>query len=79
VTTFPEKITFGDVREMGVDEVLIYCADYRCGHHVELNADLWPDHVRLSDIELRFVCTACGRRGADVRPKFGQAKMGRGG
>jgi hypothetical protein len=79
VTTFPEKITFGDVREMGVDEVLIYCADYRCGHHVELSADLWPDHVRMSDIELRFICTACGRRGADVRPKFGQAKMGRGG
>jgi hypothetical protein len=26
--------------------------------------------VRLSDIEPRFVCQACGKRGADVRPNF---------
>jgi hypothetical protein len=32
--------------------------------------DAWPDDVRLSDIEARFVCTACGKRGADVRPDF---------
>jgi hypothetical protein len=24
----------------------------------------------LSDIEPRFVCSACGERGADVRPDF---------
>ena len=27
---------------------------------------LWPDNVRLSDLEKCFVCTACGHRGADV-------------
>jgi hypothetical protein len=27
-----------------------------------------PDHVRLSDIDPRFVRKACGKRGADVRP-----------
>jgi hypothetical protein len=26
--------------------------------------------MRLSDIEGRFICSACGRRGADVRPDF---------
>ncbi len=35
-----------------------------------MNADQWPDDIRLSDIEPRFVCAKCGRRGADVRPKF---------
>jgi len=30
----------------------------------------WPDDVRLSDIEGRFVCQACGKRGADVWPDF---------
>jgi hypothetical protein len=34
--------------------------------------------VRLSDLEDRFVCTACGRRGADVRPDFKWDKMQRG-
>jgi hypothetical protein len=33
-------------------------------------ADRWPDDVRLFDIEGRFTCTACGKRGADVRPDF---------
>jgi hypothetical protein len=30
----------------------------------------WPDDLRPSDIEDRFTCTACGNRGADVRPDF---------
>jgi hypothetical protein len=72
----PQKITFGEMREMGLRDVLIYCADYRCSHSIEMSGDQWPDHVRLSDIADRFVCTACGKRGADVRGKFPSAKMG---
>ncbi|WP_311977841.1 hypothetical protein [Bradyrhizobium diversitatis] len=41
------KITFGQMREMGLRGVLVYC---HCGHHVALDADQWPDEVRLSDI-----------------------------
>jgi hypothetical protein len=51
---------------------------HRCSHHIEIIADRWPDHVRLSDIEPGFVCTACGKRGAEIRPKFSQARMGTG-
>ena len=32
-----------------------------------MNGDRWPDDIRLSDIEDRFICTACGKRGADVQ------------
>jgi hypothetical protein len=46
------------MREMGVRGVLIYCADYHCSHSVTRSADRWPDDVRLSDIEPRFVCSA---------------------
>ena len=44
-------------------------------HSLAIGADRWPDDLRLSDIEPRFVCRACGKRGADVRPDFqlGQA------
>ncbi len=69
----PQKVTF---REMGVRGVLIYCR-HRCGHHTKANADGWADDVRLSDMEPKFICTACGRRGADVRPKFEQPGWGR--
>jgi hypothetical protein len=34
MTERPQKITFGELRDMGVRGVLIYCADYRCSHSV---------------------------------------------
>jgi len=64
----PQKITLAELRAQGVHGLLVYCQDYRCSHSIEISADPWPDHVRSSDIEDRFVCTAFGRRGADARP-----------
>jgi hypothetical protein len=78
MTTYQQKITFGEMRESGVRDVLIYCRDHRCSHHVETNADGRPDDVRLSDIEPSFTCTHCGKKGAEVRPKFSHARMGTG-
>jgi hypothetical protein len=74
----PLKITFGEMRGMGVRGVLIYC---HCGHHVALDVDRWGDEVRLSDIEPQFVCQECGSRGADVRPDFdrGEPRLAIGG
>ncbi|MFB9262931.1 hypothetical protein ACFFWD_07055 [Bradyrhizobium erythrophlei] len=50
--------------------MLVYCTDYHCSNSVTLMADQWSDDLRLSDIGPRFVCTACGKRGADVRLNF---------
>jgi hypothetical protein len=76
--TRPMKITFGEMRACGIRDLLVYCADYRCSHSIQMSADRWPDHVRLSDIEPLFVCQACGKRGADVRGLFAPARMGTG-
>ena len=65
--TRQKKITFGEMREAAADRVLIYCADYKCSHSIEMHASQWTDDVRVSDIEDLFVCTACGKRGADIR------------
>jgi hypothetical protein len=65
MTAYPQKITFGQLRASGVSYVLVYCRDHKCSHHITLSADRWRDDVRLSDIEPGFVCTACGKRGAD--------------
>ena len=64
------KITFAGVRASGVRGLLVYCSDYRCSHSIAISGDPWPDEMRLSDLEPRFVCSACGKRGADVRPDF---------
>jgi hypothetical protein len=65
-----QKITLGEMRGTGVCGLLIYCWDYKCSHSIAISADKWPDDVRLSDLEPRFTCQRCGKRGADVRPDF---------
>src|ERR1039458_5597985 len=65
-----QKITLAEMRASGVRGLLIYCSDYRCSHSTAISGDQWPDDVRLSDLEPRFTCQACGIRGADVRPNF---------
>lgn len=54
--------------------VVVCCADYKCSHSQAIGAEQWADDVRLSDIEDRFVCKACGKRGGDVRPDFSQVR-----
>ena len=49
---------------------ILYCADNHCSHSLAISADRWPDDMWLSDIEPLFVCKACGKRGAEVRPDF---------
>jgi hypothetical protein len=72
-----QKITFGEMcPDGGPTGILVYCADYRCSHSIAMSANQWPDEVRLSDLEPRFVSKACGKRGADVRPHFEPARMG---
>jgi hypothetical protein len=39
MTPYPAKITFGEMRESGVREVLIYCRDHRCSHYIAISAD----------------------------------------
>ena len=73
----PQKVTLAEMRSGGGPiGILIYCADHKCSHCITMSADQWPDDLRLSDIEPRFVCKACGKRGADVRPHFGRGRMG---
>src|SRR3954464_13661335 len=66
----PQKITFGEMREMGVRGLLVYCSDYHCSHWTAISGDQWPDDVRLPEVEQRFPCQACGTKGADLRPNF---------
>jgi hypothetical protein len=39
-------------------------------HNIKLEpayVDRWPGEIRLSDLEPRFICKACGKRGAILR------------
>ena len=57
------------MRLLGARDVLVYCGNVnRCYHQARLNADHWPDGITFGDLERHMVCTACGHKGADVRP-----------
>jgi hypothetical protein len=43
------------MRDMGVRGLLIYCSDHKCSHLITISGDRWPDDMRLSDIQPRFV------------------------
>jgi len=70
-----ENITFGEMRASGASRIIVRCGDYKCGHSVTMYPALWPDKLRLSDLEVRFICTVC-----TVAPMSGrclsQARMG---
>jgi hypothetical protein len=68
------KIILGEMRESGPTRLLVYCQNYRCAHSATIDASRWPDDVRLSDLEPKFTCQVCGKRGADVRPMFAVEK-----
>ena len=51
--TSEQKITFAEMRDMGVRGIIVYCADYTCSHSIAVSGDAWPDDFRLSDIEPR--------------------------
>ena len=59
------KITFAEMRASGVRGLLVYFSNYLCSHSIAIGGDRWPDDVRLSDLEPRFLCSACGKRGTN--------------
>jgi hypothetical protein len=71
-----QRITFAEMRSSGVRGLLVYCSDYHCSHHTTISGDRWADDVRLSDLEPQFTCSACGKRGVDIRPNFDWDKPG---
>ena len=44
--TGAQKITFGEMREMGVRGLLINCSDYRCSHWIAISGDQWAEAAR---------------------------------
>lgn len=56
----PQKITLGEMRAMGVRGLLIYCADYRCGHSVTIDSEAADNGYAVPLRE--WTVFLCGRR-----------------
>lgn len=42
-----QKITFGEMRQVGATSVEVFCRDFKCAHAIKLHADSWLDEMRL--------------------------------
>ena len=62
-----QKITLGEMRSSGPTRLLVYCGDYKCAHSVVIDTVYTG---RVSDVEPKFTCQACGHRGAEVGALF---------
>ena len=56
-----QKITLGEMRQSGPTRLIAYCSDYKCAHSVVIDAGRWGDDVRISELEPKFTCRACGQ------------------
>jgi len=63
-----QEITLGQMRQSGLPRLRVSCGNYKCEHLTVIEADCWPESLRLSDLAHLFVCPVCGHRGANVRP-----------
>ena len=71
------ELAHRELRRVGFDEPIVLDDGTKLTTLRERGAGrLMANDVRLSDIEPRSVCKACGKRGADVRPHFESARMG---
>lgn len=66
------KLPLRDCVASGADGVLFYCNALGCGHEGQMDMAVaigrWGEDRRLD--ELRVVCSVCGGRDIDVRPRW---------
>ena len=67
-----EPVTMGHIRSHRVTRLLVYCGSINCNHSATLDAGWLADDAILLELDRRVVCTACGHRGAEVRPDWSQ-------
>jgi hypothetical protein len=70
MTERPQKITFAEMRDMGVRGLLVYCADYRCSHSIAISGDgcyVTPRKGRSQSAACTRAVLAVAARGKPVR------------
>ena len=70
----PTKITFGEMRDMGVRGLLIYCADYRCSHSIAISGDSRPDDAGCPISRSGL----CAKPAVSAAPTCGRISIGMG-
>jgi hypothetical protein len=63
-------MTLGNMRELGVRGLAVYCLNQACRHQTIISADDYADAIEIPSFRRRLKCTKCAGRNVDVRPNW---------
>jgi hypothetical protein len=65
-------MTLGNMRELGVNNLIATCLSDACRHTAPINVFSYPAETEIPYFKSRVVCATCGSRGRhiDVRPNW---------
>ena len=65
-------MTLGNMRALGVQNLIALCLNTACGHTALINVWSYPAETEIPYFKSRVVCAKCGGRGnkIDVRPNW---------
>jgi hypothetical protein len=65
-------MTLGNMRELGVQRLLVSCLNPECLNGGRLDVSAWPAETAIPSFRPRMVCAKCGAkdRNIDVRPNW---------
>jgi hypothetical protein len=65
-------MTLGNMRQLGVQNLVAYCLNDACRHTALIDVSSYPADVEVPSFRSRVVCAKCGSRGnkIDVRPNW---------
>jgi hypothetical protein len=67
-------LTLGNMRALGVKQLVVYCLRDECRHAGLINVSKYPDDTELPWFREHIVCEKCGaqRNHIDVRPNWSE-------
>jgi hypothetical protein len=63
-------MTLGNMRELGVQRLLVSCLNHACRHSALLDVSSYPLRRKMPSFRLCKKCSKCGGRNVDVRPNW---------
>jgi len=63
-------MTLGNVRELGVQRLLVSCLNQACGREVVFHESSYSGDMEVRSLARRMKCGKCFGRDVDVRPNW---------
>jgi hypothetical protein len=63
-------MTLGNMRELGVQRLLVSCLNPECLHSALLDVSSWPAETTVPNFTPRMKCSVCNSKRVELRPNW---------